>query len=402
MPCQLPARNVGESLEVLDKTIEILERLVGFPSISGLPNLDLIDYVKTYLEDHGIACSLSYDETGTKANLYATIGPEIDGGVVLNGHTDVVPVEGQSWSSDPFILRRDDGKLYGRGAVDMKGFLACALAMVPRFKDRSLERPIHFSICYDEENGGFGAPVLVADIKSKAYRPSIAIIGEPTGMQIVGGHKGAIELATHISGLSGHASNPELGVNAIFYATRFISKLMELDDVLRQNGPQDCPFHPPYSTISVGLIKGGAARNIIANECSFDWEIRLADARDGDWVLLEVEKYVKTVLLPQMQAVSLDTSITTNIESRVPPLDFGENIDAIDLLRSITGKNSVDFVAFATDAGHFHQGGISTVVFGPGHIREAHMPDEFIEEKQMLACLDFLDRLADKLCFSKP
>ena len=377
--------------------MQVLERLVAFESISARPNLDLVGYVRDYLAARGVTAHLSYDDARARANLHATIGPAVDGGVVLNGHTDVVPVEGQVWTSDPFTLTERDGRLHGRGAVDMKGFLACMLASVPAWQARPLKRPIHVSMCYDEEIGGFGAPVLVEDMGRTAPRPSVAIVGEPTGMRIVSGHKGGFEMRTMITGFEAHASDPRKGANAIVFAARFIAMLDDLGRELAAAPRAGSPFDPAWTTISVGTIHGGAARNIIAGSCVFDWELRPVPGDDGTALIARIDDYARTVLLPEMRAASPAADIQTVTEACVPPLNHEDAREAVALLCKLTGQNSADVVSFGTDAGHFCNAGISTVVFGPGSIEQAHKPDEYIERSQIDACMSFLDRLGDRL-----
>jgi acetylornithine deacetylase len=379
------------------EAVQVLERLVAFESISARPNLDLVGYVRDYLATRGVTAHLSYDDARARANLHATIGPAVDGGVVLNGHTDVVPVEGQVWTSDPFTLTERAGRLHGRGAVDMKGFLACMLASVPAWQARPLKRPIHVSMCYDEEIGGFGAPVLVEDMGRTAPHPSVAIVGEPTGMRIVSGHKGGFEMRTVITGFEAHASDPRKGANAIVFAARFIAMLDDLGRELAAAPRAGSPFDPAWSTISVGTIHGGAARNIIAGSCAFDWELRPVPGDDGTALIARVDDYARTVLLPEMRAASPSADIRTVTEARVPPLNHEDAREAVALLCELTGQNGADVVSFGTDAGHFCDAGISTVVFGPGSIEQAHKPDEYIERSQIDACMSFLDRLGDRL-----
>ena len=379
------------------EAVQVLERLVAFESISARPNLDLVGYVRDYLAARGVTAHLSYDDARARANLHATIGPAVDGGVVLNGHTDVVPVEGQVWTSDPFTLTERDGRLHGRGAVDMKGFLACMLASVPAWQGRPLKRPIHVSMCYDEEIGGFGAPVLVEDMGRTAPRPSVAIVGEPTGMRIVSGHKGGFEMRTTITGFEAHASDPRKGANAIVFAARFIAMLDDLGRELAAAPRAGSPFDPAWTTISVGTIHGGAARNIIAGSCVFDWELRPVPGDDGTALIARIDDHARTVLLPGMRAASPSADIQTETEACVPPLNHEDARAAVALLCELTGQNSADVVSFGTDAGHFCNAGISTVVFGPGSIEQAHKPDEYIERSQIAACMSFLDRLGDRL-----
>lgn len=378
----------------VNSAIEILERLVAFESLPGQSNLDLIAYVRDHLAAAGIESYLSLDEGGTRANLHAWIGPAVDGGVVLNGHTDVVPVDGQAWTSNPFRLTRRDGRLYGRGSVDMKGFLACMLAAVPVFQNHPLARPVHLTFCYDEEIGGLGAPHLVAQMTAQGPRPALAIVGEPTEFRIVSGHKGGFEMHTEIVGLAGHAADPRKGVNAIFFAGRFIARLEEMAAQLAAEARESSLFDPPYSTINVGTIHGGTARNVIGGHCAIDWELRPIPGEDGRAILAEIDRFGREDLLPQMRALAPQATIFTTEEAVVPALDPAEAAAAVALISEITGLNSAECVSFGTDAGHFCSGGISTAVFGPGSIRRAHRPDEFIEEREIAACLAFLDNLA--------
>jgi acetylornithine deacetylase len=381
----------------VNSAVAILDRLVAFESLPGRPNLDLIAYVRDYLAAAGIESFLSLDESGTRANLHGWIGPAVDGGVVLNGHTDVVPVDGQAWTSDPFQLTQRNGRLYGRGTVDMKGFLACMLAAVPGFQAHPLKRPIHLTFCYDEEIGGIGAPHLVAQMAAQGPQPAVAIVGEPTSFRIVCGHKGGFEMRTEFIGLAGHASDPRKGVNAISFASRFINKLQEIAAQLACEVREDSVFDPPYSTISVGTIHGGTARNVIAGHCVIDWELRPIPGEDGRAILSEIDRFADDELLPEMRTIAPQASIVTIEDAQVPALDPAEAAAAVALIGEITGLNSSECVSFGTDAGHFCRAGISTAVFGPGSIERAHRPDEFIEEVELAACLAFLDGLADRL-----
>jgi acetylornithine deacetylase len=378
----------------VNSAVAILDRLMAFRSLPGQPNLDLIAYIRDYLAAAGIESFLSLDDTGSRANLHAWIGPAVDGGVVLNGHTDVVPVDGQAWTSDPFQLTRRDGRLYGRGSVDMKGFLACMLAAVPSFQAHPLTRPVHLTFCYDEEIGGLGAPHLVAQMAAQGPHPAVAIVGEPTNFRIVSGHKGGFEMHTEIIGLAGHASDPRKGVNAIVSAGRFVAKLESIAAQLAAEARDTSVFDPPYSTISVGTIQGGTARNVIAGHCVIDWELRPIPGEDGRAILSEIDRFAREELLPEMRATAPQASILTTEAAEVPGLDPAEAAAAVALISEITGINTSECVSFGTDAGHFCRAGISTAVFGPGSIERAHRPDEFIEERELTACLGFLDALA--------
>ncbi len=378
-------------------TIEILEHLVGFPTISGRPNGDIVDYCRDYLDAHGIASSLSFDETGERGNLYATIGPEVDGGVVLSGHTDVVPVEGQAWSNDPFTLVRQDDRLYGRGSVDMKGFLACVLGSVPILVAMNLQRPVHIAFSFDEETGGFGMPYMLDDMAAKAYRPAIVIVGEPTEMKIVSGHKGGYEMRTEITGFEVHSSNPSRGVSAISYGARLISKIDEMGRAFAANPYIGSPYDPPYATFNVGTITGGAVRNATAGWCTFEWELRPMPGEDGAAVIAEIEEFARTELLPQMRAIHPDADIKVITEAPVPALDNKNATAAVAFVCELTGLNGEDVVSFGTDAGYFSEKDYSTVVFGPGSIDRAHQPDEYIRVGELAQGLEFLEKVGERL-----
>ncbi|MBL6597013.1 MAG: M20/M25/M40 family metallo-hydrolase, partial [Candidatus Puniceispirillum sp.] len=283
----------------------LLGDLVGFASISGQPNNDIVGYIKTYLEGYGVRVHLDPHHDGKRFNLFASIGPEIDGGILLSGHLDVVPANPASWSRDPFVLHKQDGRLYGRGAVDMKGFLALALAKVPDFQAAAndLAIPVHYAFTFDEEVGSFGAAQMPALLNQLGVRPAIAVIGEPTGMKPFIGHKGGLEMIAELRGTAGHASDPRGTVNTLYYAARLISHLEEKANYLVAHPRHDTPFSPPYTTISVGRIEGGEARNIIADRCRFLWEIRPLPEDDPYEILTEIQRYVDEQLVPEMQAI---------------------------------------------------------------------------------------------------
>lgn len=377
--------------------ISHLRELVAFETISALPNLGLVKYVQEQLGQHGIDCSISYDETGQRANLHGFTGPAVEGGVLLNGHTDVVPVEGQAWTGNPFTLRQHEGRLYGRGTADMKGFLACALAAIPLWQQKALKRPIHACMCYDEEIGGFGAPILVDDIARHAPKPAVSIIGEPTEMQIVTAHKGGYEMRTKITGLEAHSSDPRVGTNAIIYATRFINFLDEMAKNLAANPEKDSAFDPAYTTINVGTIEGGVSRNTVAGSCAFDWEIRPLPSSDGKKLIETITEFAMKELLPEMRKTCPDADIHIEMQADVPSLAHEQAEQATNLVSRITGLNSTHAVPFGTDAGHFAAAGMSTIIMGPGRIEQAHKPDEYIEIKQIEKCLSFFDKLGDEL-----
>ncbi|MEM7068447.1 MAG: acetylornithine deacetylase [Pseudomonadota bacterium] len=383
--------------EHLDETISVLENLVGFDSISLRPTAPIVTFIQNYLAEQEIEATLSFEETGERSNVFATIGPKVDGGVVLSGHFDVVPVDGQDWSSDPFILTRREDRLYGRGSVDMKGFLACVLGSVPVFKAADLKKPIHIAFSFDEEVGGFGMPVLLDAMEQNTYRPEIVIVGEPTNMKLITGHKGGYEMRTEIIGQAVHSSNPLLGVNAISAATKLIAKIEEIAARTAAAPFPDSPFEPPYCTFNIGTIEGGSATNATAGWCNFKWEFRPMPGEDGEQYVDEVKAYAANELLPPMKAVFPDADVRIITETPVPALDNSNAAKAASFVSEITGINSQDVVSFGTDAGYFSDAGISTVVFGPGDIDRAHKEDEFIKVSELQQGLDFLEKVAQRL-----
>jgi acetylornithine deacetylase len=386
---------------LLDKTKSILSDLIAFPTVSSNSNLELIAYATDCLTNSGARIAMTLDETGTKANLFASLGPEIDGGIVLSGHSDVVPVNEDEWQSDPFNMREADGLLFGRGTCDMKGFIAATLAMAPRYAELDLKRPVHFAYTFDEEIGCLGARHLAKELTRLEIRPSVAIIGEPTSMRIIEGHKGCYEYTTSFTGFEGHASNPDVGVNAIEYAVRYVSKLLALGQELRSCAPADSPFRPPWTTLQAGRIEGGSARNVIAGHCAVEWEMRPVSRRDVDMVKSRMNTYCEEVLLPAMQLVSRDACIHTHIVGEIEGLEPTTDNEARRIVSALTGAKHADFVSFGTEAGIFQQLGISTVVCGPGSIAQAHKPDEYLSVTQLNACLDMLIGLESKLTIEK-
>lgn len=381
----------------MSDTLSVLGDLIAFPTISEYSNLDMMAYMAERLEDAGARVDIFHDETGQKANLFATIGPEIDGGIVLSGHSDVVPVSDQIWSLDPFSLTEKEGRLYGRGACDMKGFIAAALAVAPDYAARKLRRPIHFAFTYDEEVGCLGARALVPALQARSIHPAMAIIGEPTEMRIIEGHKGCCEYTVAFRGLEGHGSNPDRGVNAVEYAVAYVSKLMELRQQLRHRTPVGSPFEPPWTTINVGRLSGGVAHNVIASRAELEWEMRPVQDSDADFVRDALADYCNDVLLPQMQSVCPQADITTYVVGEVCGLEPMEENAARRLVSELTGANGADVVAFGTEAGLFQQMGMSAVICGPGSIEQAHKADEFITLSQLGQCLSMLQGLGERL-----
>jgi len=381
----------------LDHTTELLSRLISYPTISDQSNLDMIAELSERLGDAGARVDVWYDETGAKANLFATLGPEGDGGIVLSGHTDVVPVADQEWTSDPFIAETRDDKVYGRGSCDMKGFIAACVALAPYFAQRARHRPVHFAFTYDEETGCFGGQALIESLREKALRPSLAIVGEPTSMRVIEGHKGCFEYSTHFHGLAGHGSAPDRGVNAAEYAARYVNRLLDLKDELRARAPEGGRFDPPWTTINTGAFHGGVAHNVIPSAARVDWEMRPVQASDAHFVKDNLRDYCERELLPLMRAVDPEARIDTEIISEVTGLEPADANEARAIMMELTGAEKSDLVAFGTEAGLFQQYGLSAVVCGPGSIEQAHKADEFIALDQLSQCVGMLERLADNL-----
>lgn len=381
----------------LEETVALLDRLVAFPTISSDSNLAMIADLAARLTDVGARVEMFTDDTGTKANLFATLGPEGDGGLILSGHTDVVPVAEQDWSSDPFAMREDAGRLYGRGTCDMKGFIAAAIVMAQDYAKVDLKRPLHFAFTYDEEVGCLGARNLVPELQKRGLRPTMAIIGEPTLMGVIEGHKGCCEYTVRFGGLEGHGSAPDRGVNAVEYAVRYVSRLMELRGELMARAPRNSRYQPPWSTINIGSLRGGVAHNVIAGKAELEWETRPVQRADFPFVRDAMADYVAKELLPAMRAVYPEASIETDVIGETPGLEVLDENAARDLVAGLVGANGSDVVPFGTEAGLFQEMGMSVVVCGPGSIDQAHKPDEFVSVDQLAACLTMLDKLGRSL-----
>ncbi|MGR3496402.1 acetylornithine deacetylase [Citreimonas sp.] len=381
----------------LDATESILGALIAHPTVSAEPNVALIEHMAERLEASGARVEVFRDASGGKANLWGTIGPEGDGGIVLSGHSDVVPVADQDWSMDPWALTRRDDLLYGRGTCDMKGFIAASIAMAPHFAAQELRRPVHFCFTHDEEVGCLGARQLVPQLEARGIRPSIAIVGEPTTMQIIEGHKGCCEYTARFTGLEGHGSAPDRGVNAVLYAVRYVTRLMELAEELKHRAPRDTPFDPPWTTVNVGRLSGGVAHNVIPGKAEVEWEMRPSQYGDAEFVKEQLAHLVEHDLLPAMRAVSPWADITTEVIGEVVGLEPMTDNAARDLVRELTGDMDAHTVPFGTEAGLFQGMGMSVVVCGPGSIAQAHKPDEYISRPQLQACLDMLHGLRRSL-----
>ena len=380
----------------LDKAKALLERLIAFESVSDRSNLPLIAFVEDCLAELGVASRRAPNGPGDKCALLATVGPRVDGGVVLSGHSDVVPVAGQAWTSPPFVMREADGKLFGRGACDMKGFAACVLATVPAFLAAPLKRPVHIVLSYDEETTCLGSTDVIAWFGKDEPRPAAAVVGEPTMMEVADAHKCVATIRTVVRGCEAHSALPALGANAIAAAADVVSEIGRLAREY-EKGPLDPRFAPPYSTLHVGVIHGGTARNILARECAFDWEFRGLPGVPPDRPLAEVQAFVDTVALPRLTRFVAGPSITTGIESIAPALAAEPGSFAETMALRFTRSNRTIAVSFATESGHFQRAGIPTVVCGPGSIDQAHKADEYVAVDQLAACLDFLDALGREL-----
>ncbi|MBY0319216.1 MAG: acetylornithine deacetylase [Reyranella sp.] len=375
-------------------SIDMLKRLVAFDTTSRNSNLELIHYIRDYLTDFGVESTLVPNEEGTKANLFATIGPDREGGVVLSGHTDVVPVDGQAWTTDPWTLtEKDDGNLYARGTCDMKGFVAACLANVPAFQRARLKVPMHFAFSYDEEIGCLGAHALAERLVGAVPRPQAVIVGEPTMMGVVNAQNAGGGIVATFTGFEAHSSMTHLGVSAIHFAGDFIHWLNELQVELAERKRTDIDTVPGHTTINVGVIKGGTAGNILARECTLNWGYRTLPGDDPWEVQRRAEKYIAELLLPKMRAKHPDANITLKRRSFVPGLLPQENDEAAKLALQWTGGNRTYAVPYGTEAGIFRGHGIATVICGPGDISQAHQPNEFVARSQMDACDAFLGRM---------
>ncbi|UWR57063.1 acetylornithine deacetylase [Phaeobacter inhibens] len=382
---------------MMEQTTRILSDLIAYPTVSADSNLEMIAYLANRLEDCGARVDVMFDASGQKANLFATLGPDTDGGIVLSGHSDVVPVTDQDWTSDPFTMEERDGRLYGRGTCDMKGFIAATLAMAPEFAEQISRRPVHFAFTYDEEVGCIGAGHLVQALRERELKPRLALIGEPTSMRVVEGHKGCHEYSTRFQGLEGHGSDPGRGVNAVEYAARYVSRLLDLRGDLQQRTPPDSRFDPPWTTLNIGALNGGSAHNVIASKAQVDWEMRPVQPSDADHVKETMARYCRDTLLPAMQAIYPEASIETEVVGEVAGLTPTTQNEARELMADLLGSNAAELVPFGTEAGLFQELGMDVVVCGPGSIAQAHKADEYLTLDQLSQCLTVLNRLAGRL-----
>ncbi len=391
--------STGNKLEeIYRNSIKILKDLIAFKTISGENNTQLIDYCDNILNSLGAVSFRTYDEEEERVNLFSTIKAKKESKkkpIILSGHTDVVPVS-KGWATDPFDATIKEDKLFGRGSCDMKGFIACALAYAPIFSSSNLDRDIHFSFTFDEETACKGAPILIKELKKREIHDCICIVGEPTNMKIIDAHKGCYEYTTYFEGLAGHSSQPDKGVSAVEFAARYVNKLLELKERLKERQLKDSIFDPPYSTLQVGGIFGGIAHNVIADKCHVNWETRPVIKEDGIFLNNEIDKFTKEILLPEMKKIYSESSIKKYIIGEITGFDRISNSEACEFVSSITGDNSREVVSFGTEAGLFQEIGISTVVCGPGSIKQAHKIDEFIKLSEIKKCISFLDGVKNK------
>lgn len=377
--------------------LEMLERLVAFDTTSRNSNLELIDFVEDYLRQYGVASERVANSDGSKANLFATIGPNVDGGVILSGHTDVVPVDGQDWTSDPFVVTRKGERVFGRGTSDMKAFSAVALALLPEFLGARLERPIHLALSYDEEVGCLGAPALVKHIAQHALKPSLAIIGEPTMMHVVNAHKGIRSFHVDVTGHEAHSSRTHEGVSAVMVAAELVMHVKTLADEMKRRGDPSGRFDPPYTSAQASIIHGGTALNILAKSCTFAFEYRSLPDADPDEIKTRFTSFAKEEVLPRARAIAQACDINVRERSHVPPLKPMTDSPAEALALALTGANASQAVSYATEAGIFQNGGFPSIVCGPGDIAQAHKADEFIDLAQIDLCATFMRKLAKRL-----
>jgi len=372
-------------------SVDLLKQLIGFDTTSRGSNLKLIDFAEELLAAAGARCRRTYDAARQKANLFATLGPDASGGYVLSGHTDVVPVDGQEWSSDPFRAEVRDGKLFGRGAADMKGFVAVALSFLPEMACAKLTRPIHFALSYDEEVGCIGVRALLDDLTEAGIKPALAIVGEPTEMRVVGAHKAGAGFRTYCHGREGHSSAPDKGANAVMMAGAFIKLLDDVGQELRAE--TDPRFEPPHTTVQANMISGGSAVNILARDATIAWECRSLPDRDPADVLKTVRRRAEAEILPAYRARVPEASFEIRQTTSYPGLMLDESSPAVVLARDLFGANRVDTVAYGTEAGLFQRAGIPSVICGPGSIDQAHKADEFVALSELAKCETFLRKL---------
>jgi len=382
-------------------TLDWTRKLVSFDTTSRGSNLALIETVREYLRGVGIDSQLSYNDERNKANLFATIPAadgSVQGGIVLSGHTDVVPVDGQKWDSDPFTPEVRDGKLYGRGTCDMKGFIASSLALVPSMLQAKLREPVHFALSYDEEVGCVGAPRMIEDLIARGIKPAGCIVGEPTSMRPIVAHKGINAYRCRVHGRAAHSSLTPQGVNAIEFAALLIAHIRTLAARMAEEEARDTAFVVPHTTLNTGTIKGGIATNVVPRDCEFTFDFRYLPGTDPDWLFSEVERYAHDTLLPQMRKIAVDADISFAIKANTPGLAIAPSHELVALAQALADSRGAvpGKVDYGTEAGLFSRAGIPTVVCGPGNIEQAHKPNEYIALSQIAQCEAFMRRLAQR------
>jgi acetylornithine deacetylase len=378
-------------------TVDILQSLAGFDTTSRNSNLGLIGFVQNYLDSHGIPYRVSKNPTGEKANIHAIIGPNIAGGLALSGHVDTVPVDGQAWTADPFKLHRKNGRLYARGACDMKGFVAACLAAVPDFKAMNLARPLHLFISYDEEVGCHGAIRLIEDMKDSGLRPNLCVVGEPSSMRPILAHKGKLNLIVTVKGKPGHSSEPGKGVNAIYAAARAIAWADQEAQRLAIEGPFEEGFDPPHTTIHVGTVKGGSILNIIPEHAEYTMEWRFIPGDSPRAHMQRMQAWIAAHIEPAMKAIDPACGFSYQIDLEMPGMGLPADHELATIVKQVAGSNSAGKVAYGTEGGFYEEAGIPTIICGPGDIAQAHRPDEWIAEQQLALCDSFIRRMAQRL-----
>lgn len=381
------------------KCRSLIEKLISFDTTSRNSNLELIAFIKDILNGLNVDCMLSHNDEGTKANLYATLGPKDKPGIMLSGHTDVVPVDGQAWDSNPWQVVEKDGKLFGRGTCDMKGFVAICLAYAPVFLERGLETPVHLAFSYDEEVGCIGVVGLIEQMKHMPVKPAMCIVGEPTGMNVAVGHKGKRSYDITVRGFEAHSSLAPFGVNAIEYGAELINYMAGMTARFAKDGPFDEAYDVAHTTVHTGVIDGGTALNIVPKHCVIQSEFRNLAEHDAESIIDEIRAYARDTLEPRMRAVQPETGINIVEVTNAPGLNTGADEDVVTFVKALAGRNDHIKVAFATEAGLFTEHvGIPTVICGPGSIEQAHKPNEYCSLDQLMQCEQMMDRLADKVC----
>jgi acetylornithine deacetylase len=379
-------------------SLEFIRRLIAFPTVSRDSNLELIEFARAHLAATGARTRLTHDDELRKANLFATLGPAGDGGIVLSGHTDVVPVDRQSWYGNPFELDERDGRLYGRGSADMKSFVAIVLAFAPEFARRGLRQPLHIALSYDEEVGCIGVGRLIADLETAGIRPDACIVGEPTQMRPVIAHKGKLSYRCTVRGLSCHSAYAPQGVNAVEAAAEAIAFLKGMARRYRDRGPYDRGFDVAHTTVHAGVIRGGTALNIVPDECVFDFEFRNLPGDDPQAMFAEFKRYIASAIEPEMRAVDPACGFEIAPLSAMPALSNAPEAEIVGLAQELSGNHGFGKVSFGTEAAHFQRSGIPAVVCGPGSIAQAHKADEYVEIEQVLKCEEFMRRLMARIC----